>query len=131
MIEQIGQFGWALGALGSLVLGWVGWSLRKFFVPRTALDAIRSEISGEIAESSARLQEQIKTHDGRLVDLERQLGVLPTREDLRGVQAKVEEVHSQGVQRGTQLAELVGTVKQIETLVRLLTQSHIREPNDG
>lgn len=75
-------------ALGTPVIAWLLWSLRREFVKRSDCEVCRKEIAGRISDLEERQGRDAAHRD----NLAQKLEVLPTSEDLAGLKVSMTEL---------------------------------------
>lgn len=86
------RYGWVFAILVQLLLGWVGWSMRKQFVTAEAFKKFGEELRHEIHQDFEQNRVDHTALDRRVSTLEVQMQSVPSKEALHDLQVSVVRV---------------------------------------
>lgn len=118
MIDELLRWGWLLAIATNLLLGWIGWSLRKQFLTRAEADERFAAIAASVNAAVASFQAAERDVANRLTRVEAEVAAAPSHADLSRIHDRLNHI-------ADVTGRLEGALKPLDRLTSLLTQAQL------
>lgn len=117
-MEELLRWGWMLAIATNLLLGWIGWSLRKQFLTRAEADERFAAQDKKMGQALAAFQASEREVTNRLTRVEERVAASPSHADLTRIHERLDRI-------ADVTSRLEGALKPLDRLTSLLTQAQL------